>query len=44
MCIKNNISSNVNEVIAAIVDFFVQKRHKHKKHETFTGNKNTKCS
>ena len=44
MCINNNSGSNVNEVITAIVDFFVQKLHKHKKHETLTANKNTKCS
>ena len=29
-------SSNVNEVIRAILDFFIQKFHKHKKNETLT--------
>ena len=40
MCINKN-SSNINEVIETILDFFIQKFHKHKKHETLTSNKNT---
>ena len=32
MCINNNnISSNINEVIRAILNFFIQKLHNHKK-------------
>ena len=27
-----------------ILDFFIQKFHKHKKHETLTANKNKKCA
>ena len=42
MCININSSSNVNEVIRAILDFFIQKFHKHKKHETLHANKNKK--
>ena len=30
------VSSNINEVIRAILDFFIQKFHKHKKRETLT--------
>ena len=41
MCINNNSSSNVNEVIRAILDCFIQK---FQKHETLTANKNKKCS
>ena len=40
MCINNNSSSNVNEVIRAILDFFIQTFHKHKKHKMLTVNKN----
>ena len=36
MCINNNSSSNIKEVIRTILDFFIQKFHKHKKHETLT--------
>ena len=32
MCINNN-SSNVNEVIRSILDFFIQKFYNHKKAE-----------
>ena len=31
-----NVSSNISEVIRAILDFFIQKYYKHKKHETLT--------
>ena len=41
---KENKSNNVNEVIKTILDFFIQKFHKHKKHETLTVNKNKKCA
>ena len=44
MCINKNSCSNVNEVIRAILELFIQKFHKHKKHETLTANKNKKCS
>ena len=44
MCINNKSSSNINEVIEAILDFFIQKFHKHKKRETLTANKNKKFS
>ena len=37
-------SSHVNEVIKAILDFFIQKFHKHKKHEMLTANNNKKCA
>ena len=30
------VSSNINEVIRAILNFFIQKFHKHKKHKTLT--------
>ena len=30
------VSSNINELIRAILDFFIQKFHKHKKRETLT--------
>ena len=30
------VSSNINEVIRAILNFFIPKFHKHKKHKTFT--------
>ena len=33
---KDVMSSNVNEVIKAILDFFIQSLHPHKKHETLT--------
>ena len=37
MCINNNnISSNINEVIRAILNFFIQKFHEHQKHKTLT--------
>ena len=29
------VSSNINEVIGVILDFFIQKFHEHKKHKTF---------
>ena len=44
MCINNNSSSNLNEVIKAILDFFIKKLHKQKKHGTLTANKNKNCS
>ena len=44
MCINNKSSSNINEVIEAILDFFIQKFHKHKKREMLTANKNKKFS
>ena len=28
-------SSNINEIMMAILNFFIQKLHKHKRHETF---------
>ena len=30
------VSSNINEVIRAILNFFIQKFHKYKKHKTLT--------
>ena len=36
------MSSNVNEVNKAILDFFIQTFYKYKKHETLTANKNKK--
>ena len=30
------VSSNINGVIMAILDFFIQKLHEHKKHKTLT--------
>ena len=44
MCINNNSSSNINEVIRAILDFSIQKFYKHKKHKTRTSEQNKKCS
>ena len=39
----NFVSSNVAEGIKTILDFFIQKFHKHNKHETLTTNKIKKC-
>ena len=36
MCINNSISSNINEVIKAILNFFIQKFYMHKKDKTLT--------
>ena len=44
MCINNNISTNINEVIRAILDFFIQRFHKHKGTKRLQANKNKKCS
>ena len=33
------VSSNISEVIRAILDFFIQKFHEHKKHKTLTSEK-----
>ena len=37
-------SSDVKEIIKAILDFFIQKFHKHKKHEMLTADNNKKCA
>ena len=42
MCVKNNSSSNINEAIETILDFFIQKFHKHKKHKTLTSEQKQK--
>ena len=36
MCINNNSSSNINEVLRIILDFSIQTFYKHKKHKTLT--------
>ena len=33
---KTNLSSSMKEVVRAILDFFIQKSHKHKKHKMLT--------
>ena len=37
-----SISININEVIRAILNFFIQKFHEHKKHKTLTSEQKLK--
>ena len=42
ICHLGKLINNINEVIRAVLDFFIQKFYKHKKHETLTSGKKKK--